>query len=179
MPNPRQNNSSRNASASKPSNDGQQMHFVENTSARPVQDFIDDFVAPYEGAKFLDFKVLEGQSKLDATKTRVSFLSVCMPQMRVNPATKSIELNEKVDESGEVISAAPMLDVKINASKDANKIIIENKKAGRSPIEGINVSAFYDTNEKTGEETGLVGFLLTESVGESVSLDALGLRINR
>ena len=180
MGNPRNNSASRaNATRVAQSADATQKHFVENTASMPVQDFLDEYVAPYkdEGARFIDFRYDSGESTNPnrAGKMKVSLLTIRMPQMRVNPDSKSVELNDKVSADGEVINA-PLVDYKVYASEKANEVLIA-QKGTKTPFKGINVSPYYDTDPTTGNETGLAGFSLSISSGESVEASALGLRI--
>lgn len=183
MGNPRNNSNSRaNATRVAQPADASQKHFVENTASMPVQDFLDEYVAPYkdEGARFIDFRYDNGESstRKDADgkpRMKVSLLAVRMPQMRVNPDSKSVELNDKVNADGEVINA-PLVDYKIYASEKANEALYK-QKGSKTPFKGINVSPYYDTDPTTGKETGLAGFSLSISSGESVEASALGLRI--
>lgn len=178
MGNPRNNSNSRaNATRVASADDANQKHFVENTASMPVQDFLDEYVAPYkdEGARFIDFRYDSGESARREGKQKVSLLTVRMPQMRVNPDSKSVELNDKVSADGEVINA-PLVDYKVYASTKANEALIA-QKGTKNPFKGINVSPYYDTDPTTGKETGLAGFSLSISSGESVEASALGLRI--
>lgn len=175
MGNPRTNNQSRATTQGRANESTANLNFLANEPSVSVQEFLDEKVLAYEG-KVVEFRYDEGQSKRVGAdgkpRQKVSFLTVKMPKMRIE--NESLVPDDKWDENGEVINA-PMLNVQIRASYEANDTLIK-QKGTKNPLEGINVSVFHATDQATGKETGEAGYMLTLASGESADLSALGLR---
>lgn len=176
---PRNSTQSRNSSASRNGgSDTRDIHFLENEAACPVNDFLDEKVYAFEGGKVIDFRYDKGESKRPGAdgkpRQKVSFLTVKMPKMHIQEGI--LLPADEYGEDGEVTKEAPMVNVTIRASYEANEVLWKQKGKGEHSLDGINVSTFYATDQATGKETGEVGFMLTVASGESADLSALGLR---
>lgn len=129
--------------------DRQNVHFTDNTGI-PVAEFIDD--VEQNGGRFVDFRYNVNGSNGGKT---------CLLVVKMS----------KVSKDGEEIIA----NESIFASPEAHDALMK-QRGSNEPLKGITVSEFYETDQKTGAETGNLKYMLCKQSGESASLADLGLR---